>query len=202
MSGSSPPASPLVQHTSQPVEPWSIQAAAVAAGPKSASSGWAAMTMNRAGRQVCGPVFSAVMWPGPAGRSRGASGAFLAQCLEHLGGVAVGLDLRPGPGDAAVGIDQEGGADDAHVRPPERGLLAPAAVAVDHRPVGIRQKRERQRELLPEPAMAGCAVLAHAPDVGIGRRVVDVEVAELAGLGVAAWRVVLGVEVEHGPAAL
>ena len=41
-----------VQQTSQPAEPASIQRAAVAAGPKSASSGWAAMTMNRAGRQV------------------------------------------------------------------------------------------------------------------------------------------------------
>src|SRR5262245_57951388 len=53
MSGSSPPASPLVQHTSQPVEPSSIQRAAVAAGPKSASSGWATITMNRSGRQGC-----------------------------------------------------------------------------------------------------------------------------------------------------
>ena len=51
-SGSSPPWSPLVQHTSQPAEPSSIQRATVPAGPKSASSGWAAMTMNRAGRQV------------------------------------------------------------------------------------------------------------------------------------------------------
>ena len=51
-SGSSPPASPLVQHTSQPTDPSSIQRAAVAAGPKSASSGWATMTMNRSGRQA------------------------------------------------------------------------------------------------------------------------------------------------------
>src|SRR5512141_112888 len=60
-SGSSPPWSPLVQHTSQPWEPASIQRAAVAAGPKSASSGWATMSRNRSGRQA---------W------SRGASGSF------------------------------------------------------------------------------------------------------------------------------
>src|SRR4051794_3465771 len=53
MSGSSPPWSPLVQQTSQPTDPSSIQRAAVAAGPKSASSGWPAISMNRAGRQVC-----------------------------------------------------------------------------------------------------------------------------------------------------
>ena len=51
---SSAPASPLVQHTSQPSEPSAIQRAAVAAGPKSASSGWATITMNRAGRQRVG----------------------------------------------------------------------------------------------------------------------------------------------------
>jgi len=51
--GSSPPASPDVQQTSQPSAPASIQAAAAPAGPKSASSGWPTMTMNRFGRHVC-----------------------------------------------------------------------------------------------------------------------------------------------------
>src|SRR3954468_5515316 len=197
MFGSSPPASPLVQQTSQPAEPCSIHDAAVAAGPKSASSGCAAMTMNRAGRHVWGPGCSSVM-PG----SRSASGAFLAQRLQHLGGVAVGLDLGPGPDDAPVRVDQERRADDAHVRPADRGLLAPGAVPLDDLPIGVGEERERQVELFAEATVARRAVLADAPDVGVRGGVVGVEVAELAGLGVTARRVVLGVEVQDGPAAL
>src|SRR5262249_27850657 len=83
-----------------------------------------------------------------------------------------------------------------------RGLFAPGAIPIDHRAPGVGEEGERQRELLAEPAMAGGTVLADAPDVGVGGRVRLVEVAELAGLGVAAWRVVLGIEVQDGPAAL
>ena len=100
-----------------------------------------------------------------------------------------------------VGVDQERRADDAHVRPAEGRLLAPRAVALDDLAVGVGEERERQVELLAEPAVARGAVLADAPDVGVGRGVVLVEVAELARLGVAAGRVVLGVEVQDGPAA-
>ena len=50
------PASPLVQHTSQPTDPLSIQRRPSPAGPNSASSGCAAMTMNLSGRQSCGWV--------------------------------------------------------------------------------------------------------------------------------------------------
>ena len=84
---------------------------------------------------------------------------------------------------------------------PSARLLAPRAVALDDLAVGVGQERERQLELLAEAPVARGAVLADAPDVRVGRGVVGVEVAELAGLGVAAGRVVLGVEVQDGPAA-
>src|SRR4029079_1785058 len=108
---------------------------------KSASSGCAAITMNLAGRQVCGPGRSSVILG-----SRSAGGALLAERPEHLCRVAVRLDLRPGPGDSAVRIDQERRADDAHVGPPERGLLAPCAIPLDDGALRVRQQRERQVE--------------------------------------------------------
>ena len=83
---SSAPASPLVQHTSQPAEPSSIQRAAVAAGPKSASSGCATITMNRSGRQACGVA------GGGLGHARVTSAS--AACPGSLGGVRRRVDDR------------------------------------------------------------------------------------------------------------
>src|SRR5262249_51553012 len=125
-----------------------------------------------------------------------------AERLEHLGRVPVGLDLRPRPGDPAIWIDQVRRADDAVVGPAERSLLTPRSIALDDLALRIGQQREWQVELLTAAAMARGAVLADTPDVGVGCRVVLVEVPELAGLGVATGRVVLRVEVQDGPATL
>src|SRR6478735_9312330 len=234
--GSSPPWSPLVQHTSQPLAPSSIQRAAVPAGPKSASSGWATMTMNRAGRQAwCSRGAASVIEPRttspevrrsvargqhrqyPSGRgfarippraklratlaSRGVGRLELVEHREHVGGMTLGLHLRPDARDATLRIDQE--------RPPRRApvglavvlLLDPRAVFLGDGVVDVGEQGERQVELLAEGAL-GCAPLrADTPHVRAALMDGRVAVAELARLDSAAGRVVLGVEVEDRPAA-
>ena len=80
-------------------------------------------------------------------------------------------------------------------------LLDPRSVGLGRLVPLVGQEQERQLELLAEPALAGGALRADAPDVRAA--LVDrlVPVAELARLGRAAGRVVLGVEVQDGPAA-
>src|SRR5436190_1722749 len=251
-SGSSPPASPLVQHTSQPVEPSSIHRAAVPAGPKSASSGWPATTMNRPGRHEWGESFIAAVPPcgpvvsprvaglsfrprlrsspptseastrgrnthsrgprrGPvpstrASRERSAGGSRAGglgriERRDHLGGMALRLDLRPGSRDAAVRVDQERRPGDAHVGPAVVLLLDPRAVRLGDRVVRVGEEEERQSELLAEGPLALGALRADPPDVSTA--LVDglVGVAELAGLDRAAGGVVLRVEVDDRPTA-
>src|SRR4029077_2312490 len=65
----------------------------------------------------------------------------------------------------------------------------------------VGQERERQLELLAEGALARGPLRADAPDVGTALVDGRVVVAELARLGRAAGRVVLGVEVQDGPPA-
>src|SRR4029450_11182722 len=81
------------------------------------------------------------------------------ECLEDLGGVAVGLDVVPGPLDAALLIDQERGAQhpDAGLAIP--GLLPPGAVGVHDLVVGVGQQWELQAILVAEAlgAFAGGA---------------------------------------------
>ena len=114
--------------------------------------------------------------------------------------MAFGLDLGPGARDAAVRIDQERAAGDAPVGLAVVLLLDPAAVGVGDGMVLVGQQRERQAELLAEGALAGRSLRADAPDVGAA--LVDglVGVAELARLDGATGRVVLGIEVQDGPA--
>ena len=91
---SSAPASPLVQHTSQPAEPSSIQRAAVAAGPKSASSGWATITMNRAGRHAWAVAAGSPGQPSPSGSERLGTLARNDVALRDADCRIVVLDLR------------------------------------------------------------------------------------------------------------
>src|SRR5436190_17726929 len=134
-SGSSPPWSPLVQQTSQPSDPASIQRAAVPAGPNSASSGCAATSMKREGRQAWS-VATAGSVTGPRRERRGADPSRRARRLELVKGrqddlgVALCLDLAPDARDAAIGIDQERRPDEAHVGPAVVLLLPPRAVCV------------------------------------------------------------------------
>src|SRR6476661_3582392 len=159
-SGSSPPWSPLVQHTSQPSDPASIQRAAVPAGPNSASSGCAAMTMNLAGRHVWSAraSWAANSVIGPPGAPRAAAGSRrvgrleLVQHRDDVRRVAFRLDLGPDTSDAAVGVDQERGPGHAPVGLAVVLLLDPRAVCVGDRMVLVGEERERQLELLAEGA--------------------------------------------------
>ena len=92
---------PLVQHTSQPLEPSEIQRAAVAAGPKSASSGWATMSMKRSGRHACGASIPGV--PGVSFTLRGPAWPRRSRPAPRPRAAA----RPPGPGDTTLGIDQE-----------------------------------------------------------------------------------------------
>src|SRR3954454_12762257 len=224
-SADSPPASPLVQHTSQPVEPPSIHAAAVPAGPKSASSGWATMTMNRSRRHacelvsvpvhtfykcVCTPVglcydpsrgfarlpprakplnMSGARLRPPFSRAR-RCGSRLLDRLEHLRGMPVGLDLRPGTRDPAVGVDEEARALDPHRPTAVVVLLHPGSVRLRDAMVDVGQERERQAELGPELRVTVGRVRADALNLRGVRLDPLVEVAELAGLGGATGRVI------------
>ena len=237
------PASPLVQHTSQPTEPSSIQRAAVAGRPEVGVVGVGDDDHEAAGRQAWAAGGSRLrrhLSNSPRVPARGASGGAdgydrgvlacgrgfarlpprakplcvpaapnascrrrleLVEGREDLRRVALGLDLRPDPRDPAVGIDQERGAADAHVRLAVVLLLDPRAVGLGDRVVLVGQQRERQAELLAERALAGGALRADAPDLGAALGDRPCRVAELAGLGRAAGRVVLRVEVQDGPAA-
>ena len=134
-------------------------------------------------------------------RSPDARRLFLVEGREHLGGVALRLDLRPGPRDPPVRVDEE--------RPPGGAPVGLAVVLLlDPRPVGlgdlvvdVGEEGERQVELLAERLLLAPRLRADAPDVRAA--LVDrlVGVAELAGLDRAAGRVVLRVEVEDRPAA-
>ena len=222
--------------------------AAVPDGPNSASSGWAAITMNRPGRQSWGgraargrrrnahPTARHEAGRGPVGASMscaapvpavpfrprlrsspptsevsfvsGASGAvtpprrlLVVELGEHLRGVALGLDLGPGPDDAALGVDEERGPRRAPVGLAVVLLLDPRAVRLGGLVRLVGEQDERQVELLAERLLARGALRADAPDVGAAVLERLVGIAELAGLDRAAGGVVLRIEVEDRPAA-
>src|SRR6266576_634924 len=163
------------------------------------------MTMKRAGRHAwsvrvasSAPGAGSVIGPTGAG-SRGSRRLELVQRRDDLRGVALGLDLRPDPRDPAVGTDEERRPRRAPVGLPVVLLLDPRAVRLGDGVALVGEQRERQLELLAEGAFAGGPLRADPPHVG--PTLVDglVAVAELARLDRAAWRVVLGVEVQDGP---
>src|SRR6186997_383670 len=191
-SGSSPPWSPLVQHTSQPSDPASIQRAAVPAGPNSASSGCAAMTMNRAGRHgwsarascAAGSVIESAGTPRVGAGSRRVGRLELVQHRDDVRRVAFRLDLGPNAGDAAGGVDQERRPGHSPVGLAVVLLLDPRTVGVGDRVVLVGEERERQLELLTEGALARRPLWADAPDVGtalVDRLVAIAELARLDG---------------------
>ena len=99
--------------------------------------------------------------------------------------------------DVAGLVDQEVRTDDAHVGLAIHALLAPHAVGLRHGGLGIGEQLEGQVELRPELRVALLAVRADAKDDGVLLLDRHVVVAEAAGLGRAAGRVVFGVEVQH-----
>ena len=115
--------------------------------------------------------------------------------------VAVGLHVVPGLLDAAVLVDQEGGADHPGRRLSVEQLLAVGAVSRRHLVAGICQQLELEPELAAKTTVALRIVRRDAHDVDPMTLEGGQLVVELARLLRAAWRVVLGIEVDDDLAA-
>src|SRR5829696_8821299 len=125
---------------------------------------------------------------GPAGAAarrapRDAALDLGAECFEDLGGVAVGLDVVPGPLDAALLVDERGAQHpDAGLAVP--GLLAPGAPGLHDLVVGVGQQRELETVLVAEALVALSVVAGDADDRhggGLEGGQAVVELARLAG---------------------
>ena len=117
--------------------------------------------------------------------------------LKDLGGVAVGLDVVPGPLDPALAVDQEGRAQhpDAGLAIP--ALLPPGAVGVHDLVVGVGQQRELEAVLVAEALVALGIVGRDADDRHAGGLEGGQVVVELARLTGAARGIVRGIEVDE-----
>src|SRR5258705_5111669 len=96
----------------------------------------------------------------------------------------------------AGAIDHEGGALDTPEAPAVEILLLVGSVLSRDRGVLVREKRERKAELLGEPLVAQLVIQAdpqHDRVLGLDARE---GIAESTGFHAAAWRVVLGIEIE------
>src|SRR5216683_1329648 len=123
-----------------------------------------------------------------------------SQCLhglQHLVDMAGHLHLVPDLGHGAGLVDQEGGALDAHVLAAVEALLDPGAVLRADLAVLVRHQREGEPVLLLELVVLLHAVLGDADHRSLDLGEVGQGIAKAAGLGGAARRVVLGIEVEH-----
>ena len=113
-----------------PCEPSAIQRAAVAAGPKSASSGWATITMNRAGRQSWGVRASPVLSHGRRASGRPAvASASRDRVATRDDGKGVVLDfrlrLRSSPPTGEASLAARADAPDTLSRPARRARRGP-----------------------------------------------------------------------------
>src|SRR5262245_29338298 len=107
------------------------------------------------------------------------------------------LHLAPHLGHRAGLVDQEGRPVDAHVLAAIEALLDPGAVLLADLAILVGHQREVQPVFLLELVVPVDAVLADADHLRLDLAEVGQLVAEAAGLGGAARRVVLGIEVEH-----
>src|SRR5215216_2785525 len=144
---------------------------------------------------------------GPAGTAarrapRDAALDLGAERLKDLGGVAVGLDVVPGPLDTALFVDQKGGAQHPNAGLAIPGLLPPGAVGVHDLVVGVGQQWELEAVLVAEALVALGVVAGDADDRHAGGLEVGQVVVELARFAGAARGIVGGIEVEDDPLAL
>src|SRR6266511_261830 len=135
-------------------------------------------------------------------RSRHSVSDLRAECLQDLGGVAVGLDVVPGPLDPALLVDQEGGAQYADGGLAVADFLTPGAPSIDDLVVGVGQQREAQPVLVAEALVALGVVGRDADHRDAGGLEGGQVVVELAGFSSAAGGIVGGVEVDEHLAAL
>src|SRR5436190_2833549 len=129
-----------------------------------------------------------------------ARGPARSQRLERrldVGDVAADLDLAPHLTDHAVLVDQEGGAVDAHVLAAVQALLDPGTVLLADLAVFVGHQGEGEAVLGLELVVARHAVLADADHLRFQLLEGGGRIAEAAGLGGAARRVVFGIEIEH-----
>ena len=96
------------------------------------------------------------------------------------------LHLREDPGDLALGVDDEGGAQHAHVLLAVHRLLAPGAVLLGDRVVGVGEQGEAEVVFAGELGDRLDLVGRDPDHPGAGRGVLVGAVADAAGLGRAA----------------
>src|SRR5579883_1822630 len=107
------------------------------------------------------------------------------------------LHLAPDAAHHALLVDEVGCTLDSHIFPAIHALLDPDAVALADFALGVGGKDERKLVLLLEFVVRGYAVLRDADDHRRHLAEFREGVAEPAGFGRAARRVVLGIEIEH-----
>jgi hypothetical protein len=122
--------------------------------------------------------------------------------LQHLFGVARHLYLPPDLADHALAVDQKGAALDAHIFPAIHALLDPGAVGLADLALLVGGERKIERVLFLELVVLFDRVPRDADDLGLDLGEIGQRVAEGAGLGRAARRVVLWIKVEHHGLAL
>jgi len=107
------------------------------------------------------------------------------------------LDLAPFAPELAVRIDKEGATLDAHELAPIKGFLLDDVKLAAEFLVRIREQVERQLLLGLEFLVRGETVPRGAEDNGLLAPELRVQVPEVLAFLCAAWRCVLGVEVQH-----
>ena len=122
--------------------------------------------------------------------------------FQHLGGSVLGVYFFDDALQDAILREDKGAAQGAQHRLAVHFLLAPGTKRLQHLGRSIGQQPERQLILGPEARMRLGRVLAHAHHIVPRSRQSRIIIAERARLGRAARRVVLGVKVNNGLAAI
>ncbi len=111
--------------------------------------------------------------------------------------MVLGIHLADGVNDNTLFINNVGGAEGAFGHFAVHLLLAPGFVGLEYGEVGVGDEVEGQLVLGDEPLVRGGGVSAYAQHFVTQGEETLVVVAQVAGLGGAARRAVLGVEVKH-----
>ena len=117
--------------------------------------------------------------------------------VQHSFGVSIYLHVVPASSDLAVRVDEIRRPRDAHVLAAVARLLLPHAVLLGDLVIGVGKQREVHVVLRGELRLAFLVEDAHAEDRGFALLELRQVVAERAGFGGAARRVVLRIEVQH-----
>src|SRR5712691_3384191 len=117
--------------------------------------------------------------------------------VQHLGGMAAGIDAVEHVPHGALLVDDESGARDAGFPGSVRFLLVHHAVFPADLALGVREQPDRNAVLVPETGVAKTIVRAHPEHhAAVAGKLVFV-VGEIGGLQRAIGSAVLGIEIEH-----